>query len=59
LQTYYINQVFPDGHERAVLKTEANSVEVAWLGSMSWFLHGTFYVYPKDNYAAGMKFSKD
>lgn len=58
METYYINLIKPGEPEKTVLKTEANSLQAAWLGAKSWFMSGEFYIYPKDNYAAGQRFVK-
>ena len=40
--TYCINRIYPGEPERTVMEVDANSVEMAWLGSKSWFIKGTF-----------------
>lgn len=56
--TYCINRVEYGRPETTVLEVEANTLTAAWLGSKFWFNHGTFYVFPKGNYAGGTQFSK-
>ena len=58
MNTYCINQVRYGMPEKTVMEVQANNLTAAWLGSKSWFIHGTFYVFPKGNYAAGRQFTK-
>ena len=58
MNTYCINQVRYGMPEKTVLEVQAHNLTAAWLGSKSWFIHGTFYVFPKGNYGAGVQFSK-
>lgn len=57
--TYCINRIYPGEPERTVMEVESNSVESAWLGSKSWFIKGTFYVFPKGEYSAGTQYTKE
>lgn len=59
MTTYCINRVTYGEPERTVMEVEAMSVEMAWLGSKSWFIAGTFYVFPKGDYDAGCQFTKE
>ena len=59
MATYCINRVVYGEPERTVMEVEARSAEMAWHGSKSWFISGTFYVFPKGDYAAGRQFTKE